>query len=134
MSTKAETDTAANKQTVSSDPADGALTRFTRTVSDHAKSYFGQRSVSGSVSQPNTPQSTSEHAEPSIPQNEDVSKMPTAFERFMNLGKVRKDWEVEWPPKHWTQQEGVRDSEVLSAYTTLSIPHVFPKRAPYLIF
>lgn len=34
---------------------------------------------------------------------------PTAFERFMNLGKTRKDWEIEWPPAHWNEDSGKKD-------------------------
>ena len=34
---------------------------------------------------------------------------PTAFERFMNLGKTRKDWEVEWPPAHWNEDSRSKD-------------------------
>ena len=62
--------------------------------------YFGQRGAPGPSSKTGSPMEEAEsHSGPSI------TRQPTAFERFVSLGKARKDWEVEWPPSHWTDGE-----------------------------
>lgn len=55
------------------------------------------------------------------PATEDVTTKPTAFERFMNLGKVRKDWEVDFPLTHWTGN--VEEHPTPSKYA-LSLPNI----------
>ena len=94
--------------------AEGAMARLRRTVneaSESAKSYLGQLGSSSSTSQPTTPKPDENHkttdSKSGIPQPGDGFRKPTAFERFMSLGKARKDWEVEWPPSHWADSSGV---------------------------
>ena len=82
--------------------SESSFARFARAVSGHTKSYFGQQ-PSGNSARPDTSdesQSSGPNAQPSTPQG-DVAKRPTAFERFMSLGKTRKNWEFDFPPSHW---------------------------------
>lgn len=94
---------------------EGPLARFRRTVteaSESAKNYLGHLGSSSSTPQPSTPKlEEAPQATPSTPKVGTLrlghaSAKPTAFERFMSLGKVRKEWEVEWPPSHWVDAAG----------------------------
>ncbi|KAI0347665.1 hypothetical protein BDW22DRAFT_1423948 [Trametopsis cervina] len=86
------------------------LQRTASTLTSQGLSYFNQprkNTTDGTASpQPKTPKLDGCDTTSTTPKPEDgadKSAVPTAFERFMGLGKTRKDWEVEWPPSHWAE-------------------------------
>jgi hypothetical protein len=96
------------KTSSSTDQEDvGSLGRFTRTLSSTAKGYFTpskkdeQRPTSAYKSQPTST--------PGTPAVGDVVAKLTPFERFLSLGKTRKDGEIEFPPAYWSNEN--RDSK-----------------------
>ena len=76
----------------------GPLGRFARTLSTTAIGYFSPTKDGDTLSPAPTSRSASAPRTPAVG---DVLTKPTPFQRFLNLGKVRKDWEVEFPPSHW---------------------------------
>ena len=112
MTTTEKTDAAPTAHRTTPPPTDSAFTRFSRTVSDRAMTYFGQHGAGGPSAQPvisKAEDGPANASQPTVPGTDGLSRAPTAFERFMSLGKSRKDWEVEFPPSHWT--DGVERSE-----------------------
>ncbi len=79
--------------------------------SSESESVFTRfrRSLSGSFTQTNAPSS-----QPSTQKTEDIHstsrpttpRQPTTFEKLISLGQSRKDWEVDFPPPHWSDQTG----------------------------
>ncbi|KAI0094338.1 hypothetical protein BDY19DRAFT_912293 [Irpex rosettiformis] len=94
----------------------GYLSRLQRTAStltSQGLNYFNQ-------SREGNPTTDPSGADLSTPKERGGTTGPTAFERFMSLGKTRKDWEVEWPPSHWN--EGESEGVVETVQPVESIP------------
>lgn len=102
----AKLDSLPTEQDKELETGEGVLSKFRRTantVKDQGLSYFSapaQQQGSGqtAASIPGTPNG----ADGSQTITQGGSGKPTAFERFMNLGKTRKEWNVAFPPPHWS--------------------------------
>ena len=83
----------------------GSLSRLGRQLSQSAKGYFSKRDKG-------TPTTPSQASTPSTPAVGDVIGNPTPLQRFLSVGKTRKDWDVEFPPSHWGtgEQDGGSDA------------------------
>ncbi|KAI0749156.1 hypothetical protein BC629DRAFT_1598940 [Irpex lacteus] len=102
------------RQATPSGDGQGYLTRLQRTattVTSHGLNYFNKaRGGTDGNATPKSPNVDGSGTNPATPKEDDGVVKPTAFERFMSLGKARKDWEVEWPPSHWNgEEDGKKD-------------------------
>lgn len=108
---------AANGQASSSD--EGMLSRFKRTAStlkDQGFNYFTTQTQNEAKQQPTTPDvsnATGSNGPSAKEQEKETAGRPTAFERFMNLGKARKDQQVTFPPPHWESGEGTEKKDTV---------------------
>jgi hypothetical protein len=102
----------------------GYLSRLQRTAStltSQGISYFNQARAgnttaddsSTSQSAPRTPKVDGNiNSQPTTPKEGANTAKPTAYERFMSLGKTKKGWEVEWPPSHWGENQEAKQDVV----------------------
>ncbi|KAI0697603.1 hypothetical protein BC835DRAFT_1519164 [Cytidiella melzeri] len=119
-STPAPERDAGKPETVHAEPQ-GYISRLSRsasTMTSQGLSYFNsvrgggtkQDDNSPAKSRPGTPKADGSSTNPTTSKEGSVAPNTTAFERFMNLGKTRKDWEIEWPPSHWAgDKDGKKD-------------------------
>ncbi|KAJ3558549.1 hypothetical protein NM688_g862 [Phlebia brevispora] len=113
----------------STDETDSTFARFRRTVNEvstNAKNYLGQLGSGSSSPQPSTSKvdDTTVASRPQTPKVEGGPRKPTAYERFINIGRVRKDWEIEWPPRHWisdTEQSDIPASRAEAPQTSVAL-------------
>lgn len=101
-------------QATPSGDGQGYLSRLQRTattVTSQGLNYFNKaRGGTDGNATPKSPNVDGGGTNPATPKEGDGTAKPTAFERFMSLGKARKDWQVEWPPSHWNgEEDGKKD-------------------------
>ncbi|EKM48236.1 uncharacterized protein PHACADRAFT_203068 [Phanerochaete carnosa HHB-10118-sp] len=82
----------------------GTLSHLTRQLSQSAKGFFSKKDEV-------TPITPSQSSTPGTPAVGDVTGNPTSLQRFLSLGKTRKDGGIEFPPASWDTAQQEKPSE-----------------------
>ncbi|EKM48254.1 uncharacterized protein PHACADRAFT_203042 [Phanerochaete carnosa HHB-10118-sp] len=82
----------------------GTLSHLTRQLSQSAKGFFSKKDEV-------TPTTPSQSSTPGTPAVGDVTGNPTSLQRFLSLGKTRKDGGIEFPPASWDTAQQEKPSE-----------------------